>query len=90
MSRKMLSIPVFLLFAVLVAGSVEARPLGQPQDYLLGSVPSFQELWTRASSSLATILRKDGTGADPNGLKRQGVRPVPAPVAPAKLPKTEV
>jgi hypothetical protein len=90
MSRKMLSIAVLASFAFLAAGSVEARPLGQPQDNLPGSVASFQELWTRASSSLATIFQKDTSSADPNGLKRQGVRQVPVPVAGTKLPKPRV
>ena len=61
MSRKMLSIAVFASFAFLVAGSVEARPL----EDLPGSVASFQELWARASSSLATIFRKDGSALIP-------------------------
>lgn len=87
MSRKMLSIPVFVLFAVLVAGSVEARPLGQPLDNLPGSVAAFQELWARAGASLATIFRKDTSSADPNGLKRQSVRPAPGQGPGTKLPR---
>ena len=87
MSRKMLSIPVFVAFAFLVVGSVEARPLDRFQDGLPGSVAVFQELWTRASSSLAAIFRKDTSSADPNGLKRQSVRPAPGQGPGTKLPR---
>jgi hypothetical protein len=83
----MLSI-VFLAF--LVAGSAEARPLALSQDSLPGSVASFQELWARAGSSLSAIFRKDGSAADPNGLKRQGVRPAPGQGRVARLPKPVV
>jgi len=90
MSRKMLSIPVFVLFAVLVAGSVEARPLDQPLDSLPGSMAGFQQLWVRAGASLATIFRKDTSSADPNGLKRSATRPAPGQGSGTKLPKPVV
>lgn len=87
MSRRMLSI-AFLAF--LVAGSVEARPLALSPDSLPGSVAAFQELWTRAGSSLAAIFRKDGSAADPNGLKRQEVRRAPTQGSGTRLPKLGV
>ena len=76
--------------AFLVAGSVEARPLALSLDGLPGSVASFQELWARAGSGLAAIFRKDGSAADPNGLKRQAVRPTPSPGSGTRLPKPAV
>jgi hypothetical protein len=86
----MLSIPIFVLFAVLVAGSVEARPLARSLDDLPGSVARFQELWVRAGASLATIFRKDTSSADPNGLKRSAVRPAGGQGPATKLPKPVV
>ncbi len=86
MSRKMFSIVVF---AFLVAGSVEARPLDRPFYNLPGSVAAFQELWARAGSGLATIFRKDTSSADPNGLKRS-VRLAPNQRPGMKLPKPVV
>jgi hypothetical protein len=87
MSRKMLSI-VFLAF--LVAGSVEARPLALSLDTQPGRLAAFQQLWARAGSGLAAIFRKDGSAADPNGLKRQAVRPAPSPGPGTRLPKPAV
>jgi hypothetical protein len=86
----MLSIPVFVSFALLAAGSIEARPLDRSLDNLPGSVASFQELWTRASSSLATIFRKDTSSADPNGLKRSAVRSAPGQGPAARLTRPVV
>ena len=87
MSRKMFS---FVVFAFLVAGSVEARPLVRPSDSLPGSVAAFQELWVRAGASLATIFRKDTSSADPNGLKRSAVHPAPGQRPGTRLPKLGV
>ncbi len=78
MSRKMISLAAILAFlSIVTAGAAEARPLAAGP-----SAGAFvQELWAWAASGLAPMLTKDGSAADPNGLKRHPVhssRPVDA------------
>ena len=70
MFRKMLSVAAVLaLLQVLTAGAVQARPLAA------GPAPAgfLQELWRFAVSGLVPMFTKDGSAADPNGLKRHPV-----------------
>lgn len=70
MSRKMISVAAVLaLLSILTAGAAEARPLAAGP-----SAGAFvQELWAWAASGLVPIPVKDGSAADPNGLKRHPV-----------------
>jgi hypothetical protein len=70
MFRKMISVAAVLAFlSILTAGAAEARPLAAGP-----SVGAFvQELWAWAASGLAPLPTKDGSAADPNGLKRHPV-----------------
>jgi hypothetical protein len=70
MFRKMLSVAAVLaLLQVLTAGAVQARPLAAGP-----SAGAFvQELWAWVASGLVPLPIKDGSAADPNGLKRHPV-----------------
>jgi hypothetical protein len=75
MFRKMFSaVAVLALLQVLSAGAVQARPLAAGPV----SAGVLQEIWDWAASSLAPMLTKDGSAADPNGLKRHPVHSIRA------------
>jgi hypothetical protein len=70
MFQKMISVAAVLAFlSILTAGAAEARPLAAGP-----SAGAFvQELWAWAASGLVPMPTKDGSAADPNGLKRHPV-----------------